>query len=245
MPSSSSRSPARSIAPPAAALPRWRKKGVVKGPQSRPRPPIHLPASLPRAGRSPGPPAPSPRGGSGRRSPSRPALLPVPPRARRSGAPRPGAWRGAHLAVKRRPRSPTPTPLCRVRPASTSRARVAGESEAGRKCRPACREDEPRRAHGAGPRGRAEPRGPSSQKWGQFLGDHATEGEPARRTFPCSCANVNKAGSTELPHLFRRDELSIMHTKGGCESTQKLPVGAVRPGERDVLAFHCIPSSIV
>lgn len=67
-PSSSSRSPARSIAPPAAGLRRWvGKERVVKGGQlgcPRPpvRPPVHLPsASSARPPPSPGPPLPSRR----------------------------------------------------------------------------------------------------------------------------------------------------------------------------------------
>lgn len=54
MPSSSSRSPARSIAPPAAAL-RWGKgrERVARRPRGRPRPLVHLPAGLPDAGHRP------------------------------------------------------------------------------------------------------------------------------------------------------------------------------------------------
>lgn len=186
MPSSSSRSPAKSIAPPAAALSRRRKKRNCKGPAEASSPTADSPARWsPRAGRCPLLPAPSPRAGSGRRSPGRRAPLPVPPRALRGGAPRLGAWRGPHLAELKQ--EPAAQRLLR-RAASAPRLQAARASPASQSLA----------GSAATPAGKARPQTPEQTEPGQVAelspkdprlsnGDHSAEEEPAEGTFPCPC----------------------------------------------------------
>lgn len=155
---SSSRSPAKSIAPPATVLRRWRlRDGVVRGSRGRPRPPAHLPACLPAAGRLPRSPLPSRR------------LRQAGPRGGRVFLFRPGHQ--ASLSPRQVGTPAARLVLCprRVHPAFTSRGRVAR-----RKCPPPDPVWEGRHLTPSLTEPLSRAPGASSEKRGQLLGERAT-----------------------------------------------------------------------